>query len=338
MVQPGKIAFPVILVLGAITGYITYTLFTAAMPDAGRVDSPYYQPLSPSSGGNEPDNAAGAGQTEGAGGGGNGSNAGGSGGAAAPAGGGATTTIAILAGSAVQGSPDFDPDQAQVPMGNKVVWDNQDTVPHTATAGTGPQDPNNAKAFDTSIINPGEQSPAVELKGVSQGQTIPYHCMIHPYMTGQITVAAAAAGGGAAAAGGGGGGTNATTGGAATPAGGEGANGTATTSGGTSGAAAGGPTINILEGASVQGSPDYDPDNLTAKKGDQVTVVNQDTVPHTATSGTGPQDPNSAKLFDTSLINPGESATISLAQANPGQAVDFYCMVHPYMTGKITVG
>ncbi|MFL6498662.1 MAG: cupredoxin domain-containing protein, partial [Nitrososphaera sp.] len=94
---------------------------------------------------------------------------------------------------------------------------------------------------------------------------------------------------------------------------------------------------NILEGASVQGSPDYDPDNLTAKKGDQVTVVNQDTVPHTATAGTGPQDPNSAKLFDTSIINPSESATISLAQANPGE-VDFYCMIHPYMTGKITVG
>jgi plastocyanin len=332
MVQPGKIAFPVILVLGAITGYATYTFFTAAMPDTGRIDSPYYQPLSPSSSGNEPANAGGAAQS-GGGGGGNGSNAGGAGGAATSAGGGATTTIAILEGSAVQGSPDYDPDQAQVPMGNKVVWDNQDTVPHTATAGTGPQDPNNAKAFDTSIINPGEQSPAVELKGVSQGQTIPYHCMIHPYMTGQITVAAAAAGGS------GGGAANTTAGGAAPAGGGGGANGTATTTGGTSGATTGtaGPTINILEGASVQGSPDYDPDTLTAKKGDQVTVANQDTVPHTATSGTGPQDPNSAKLFDTSLINPGESATISLAQANPGE-VDYYCMVHPYMTGKITVG
>ena len=272
--------------------------------------------------------------------------AGGGGGAAAPAQPG-TTTIAILQGSAVQGSPDYDPDQAQVPMGNKVIWDNQDTVPHTATSGTGPQDPNNAKAFDTSIINPGEQSPAVELKGVSQGQSIPYHCMIHPYMTGQITVAAAAAGGG-----GGGAASNATTGGAAAPAaggaaqgggaagGGGGSNETTTTTGAAAPAATGGgggPTINILEGASVQGSPDYDPDNLTAKKGDQVTVVNQDTVPHTATAGTGPQDPNSAKLFDTSIINPSESATISLAQANPGE-VDFYCMIHPYMTGKITVG
>jgi len=312
MGRPGRIAFPVILVLGAVTGFITYVYFTAAIPEVNRIDSPYYQPLPPSSSGNEQGSAGGAVQTgETAG----GSSGNASGGAAAPTGGGATTTIAILQGSAVQGNPDYDPDQAQVPMGNKVVWDNQDTVPHTATSGTGPSDPENAKAFDTSIINPGEKSPAVEIKGASQGQTIAYHCMIHPYMTGQISIGAAAAGGGGAAAGG--------------------AANTTTAAGG--GAAGGGPTINILEGASVQGSPDYDPDNLTAKKGDQVTVVNQDTVPHTATSGTGPSDPNSAKLFDTSIINPGESATISLAQANPG-AVDFYCMVHPYMTGKITVG
>ena len=65
-------------------------------------------------------------------------------------------------------------------------------------------------------------------------------------------------------------------------------------------------------------------------------MVNQDTLPHTVTSGTGPQDPNSAQLFDTSLINGGESATLSLAQVTPGQ-YDYYCMVHPYMTGKLVV-
>jgi plastocyanin len=181
MGKPGKIAFPVILVLGAITGYITYTYFTAAIPDESRIDSPYYQPLSPASGGNEPGNT----------------------------------------GEAVQ------------------------------TAGGGNQ----------------------------------------------------TAGGGNQTAGGG---------------------------------AAGGPTINILEGSSIQGNPDYDPEELTVSAGSEVSVVNQDTVPHTATSGTGPQDPNSAQLFDTSIINGGESATLSLAQVNPGQ-YDYYCMVHPYMTGKVAV-
>src|SRR5215213_4543421 len=198
MGSPGKIAFPVILALGAITGYITYTSFTAAIPEEERIDSPYYQPLSPASGGNQTGNTGEAVQT---------------------AGGGNQTT----AGG-----------------GNQ-------------TAGGGNQ-------------------------------------------TG------ATGGGGGGAAGGG-----------------------------------GGPTINILEGAAVQGSSYYDPDELTAKKGDEVTVVNQDTVPHTAASGTGASDPNSAKSFDTSIINGGESATISLAQVEPGQ-YDYYCMIHPYMTGKITVG
>ena len=62
-----------------------------------------------------------------------------------------------------------------------------------------------------------------------------------------------------------------------------------TTAVGGGGATAGGSTINILEGSSIQGSPDYDPDELTASAGAEVTVVNQDTVLHSATSGTGPR-------------------------------------------------
>src|SRR5215211_638115 len=242
MGKPGKIAFPVILVLGAITGYITYTSFTAATPQEDRIDSPYYQPLPPASSGNEPGSSSGGGaaqQQQGGGGaaqqqqGGGGAaqqQQGGGGAAQQQQGGGGaaqqqqqggggaastgagTTTITILQGSAVQGSPDYDPDTAQVPVGNKVVWHNEDTVPHTATSGNGAQDPQSGQLFDTSIINGGEESTAVELQGVSEGQTIPYHCMVHPYMAGEITVTAAAAA--AAAAGQGGGGAAQTQGGA----------------------------------------------------------------------------------------------------------------------------
>src|SRR5215210_7738492 len=67
MGSPGKIAFPVILVLGAITGYMTYTYFTAAIPEENRIDSPYYQPLSPASGGNQAGNTGEAVQTAGGG-------------------------------------------------------------------------------------------------------------------------------------------------------------------------------------------------------------------------------------------------------------------------------
>ena len=106
----------------------------------------------------------------------------------------------------------------------------------------------------------------------------------------------------------------------------------------TAGTATGGGavTLTILEGSSIQGSPDYDPDELTVAAGSEVTVVNQDTLPHTVTSGTSPTDPNSAQLFDTSLINGGESATLSLAQVSAGQ-YGYYCLVHPYMTGSIVV-
>jgi plastocyanin len=149
-----------------------------------------------------------------------------------------------------------------------------------------------------------------------------------------------AQGGGVAQTGETGGGNQTTAGGSGgnqTTAGGSGGNQTTAAGGaGGGGAAAGGPTINILEGASIQGSPDYDPEELTASAGAEVTVVNQDTLPHTATSGTGPQDPESAQSFDTSLINGGESATLSLAQVTPGQ-YDYYCIVHPFMTGKIVV-
>src|SRR5829696_1677786 len=186
MGSPGKIAFPVILALGAITGYITYTSFTAAIPEEERIDSPYYQPLSPASGGNQTGNTGEAVQTAGGGnqtaGGGNQTGATGGGGAAAGGG----PTINILEGAAVQGSPDYDPDELTASAGAEVTVVNQDTVPHTVTSGTGPQASNSAQLFDTSLINPSE-SATVSLAQVSPGQ-YDYYCMVHPYMTGKISV------------------------------------------------------------------------------------------------------------------------------------------------------
>src|SRR5215217_2729170 len=146
MGSPGKIAFPVILALGAITGYITYTSFTAAIPEEERIDSPYYQPLSPASGGNQTGNTGEAVQTAGGG-----NQTGATGGGGGAAGGG--PIINILEGAAVQGSPDYDPDELTAKKGDEVTVVNQDTVPHTVTSGTGATDPNSAKSFDTSIIN-----------------------------------------------------------------------------------------------------------------------------------------------------------------------------------------
>lgn len=97
-----------------------------------------------------------------------------------------------------------------------------------------------------------------------------------------------------------------------------------------------GTPLTILQGSSVQGSPDFDPDTLTVKKGDKITVTNKDTLPHTVTSGTGPTDPNSAKQFDTSIIEPGATADIETTNITPGN-YPFHCAIHPYMTGKVVV-
>ena len=104
----------------------------------------------------------------------------------------------------------------------------------------------------------------------------------------------------------------------------------------TSTAAAPAATLNIPEGASVQGNPSYDPDPLTVTAGDVVEVSNQDTVPHTATSGSGPEDPESGSQFDTSIIDAGATAQIDTANLAAGDH-PFYCSVHPYMLGTMTV-
>jgi plastocyanin len=108
------------------------------------------------------------------------------------------------------------------------------------------------------------------------------------------------------------------------------------TQGGQSTVAAGGVTLTILEGSSIQGNPDYDPDELTVKKGDKIVVNNADTMPHTVTNGESGSDPNSGKLFDTSIINGGDSAEIDTSAVDAG-AHPYYCMVHPYMTGSLTI-
>ncbi|HEU5460789.1 MAG TPA: plastocyanin/azurin family copper-binding protein [Nitrososphaeraceae archaeon] len=95
-------------------------------------------------------------------------------------------------------------------------------------------------------------------------------------------------------------------------------------------------TLTILEGAATQGNPDYDPKELSVKKGNVIKVENLDPIPHTVTNGAGPNDPNSAKIFDTSLIMGGESGILQTEEIDAGEH-PYYCTVHPYMTGTLKV-
>ena len=118
--------------------------------------------------------------------------------------------------------------------------------------------------------------------------------------------------------------------------------GTSPASGGTTGGVSStkvsgpiGATLTVAQGASIQGNPAFNPNPISVKKGSIVQVVNKDSVPHTVTNGKGPDDPNSGKLFDTSIINAGESAKVDTSKLTSGQQYPFHCTVHPYMTGTL---
>lgn len=71
----------------------------------------------------------------------------------------------------------FSPATVTVHPGDKVVWHNGDSVPHTATALDG-------KSFGTGAIDPGASASAV----LSKPGEYRYHCAIHPDMVGAIDV------------------------------------------------------------------------------------------------------------------------------------------------------
>src|ERR671920_454631 len=320
MGSTGKAAFVAIIVLGAITGIVMYSLFDLyTIPKPGIINSVDRTNLTatPSKeagstlGGGTTEKTPTTPATEGGG------------------GGGSTTTnapvvagvtITIQKGASIQGSPDYNPDTAKVPVSDNIVWVNEDTAAHTATSGTGASDPDSGKVFDTSIINPGEKSTPQALKSVKEGDEVPYYCAVHPYMTSKLTVTAASAGGATAA----GNASNASTSAATTTAG---------AGGGSTAAAA---TLTIPVGAATPGNPSYDPLSLTVKKGDEIDVVNKDSSPHTVTSGKAPDAPDAGKQFDTSIVNVGASAKVATANLEPGE-YDFHCAVHPFMLGKLKV-
>jgi plastocyanin len=105
------------------------------------------------------------------------------------------TTTTTNAGTIIaMKDSDFEPEDTRVPLNDDIVWVNhEDDPPHTATSGTGADDPNSSKMFNTGIINGGDQSTPLHLKGLKVGDEIPYYCMVHPSMTGKLIVTSAAA-------------------------------------------------------------------------------------------------------------------------------------------------
>jgi plastocyanin len=95
-------------------------------------------------------------------------------------------------------------------------------------------------------------------------------------------------------------------------------------------------TVNILEGAFAQGNPSYGPNPSTASSDALIKWINEDAVPNTAKSGTGPSDPKSGKLFDSKILEKDKEFSVPVADVGPGEH-SYYCTIHPYMVGKVLV-
>src|SRR5829696_5633531 len=79
---------------------------------------------------------------------------------------------------------DFDPADVAIQPGDTIMWVNRGNTPHTVTSDDG--------QFDSEVLNPGESF----MFTFPEAGTFNYHCEIHPFMTGSVTVVAAGGGGG----------------------------------------------------------------------------------------------------------------------------------------------
>jgi len=70
----------------------------------------------------------------------------------------------------------YQPDPVVVQVGGKVIWQNEDTAPHTATADDG--------SFDTGTIEKGK----IGSETFKEAGTFTYFCEIHPTMHGTVEV------------------------------------------------------------------------------------------------------------------------------------------------------
>ena len=97
------------------------------------------------------------------------------------------TKASIVSGAPTKGDKAFSPNPIQTKVGDTIIWTNNDSVPHTVTSGTGPNDPNMGKDFDVGISTPISPGSTFSHKFTTAGE-FPYFCQIHPTMVGNVIV------------------------------------------------------------------------------------------------------------------------------------------------------
>jgi len=96
-------------------------------------------------------------------------------------------------------------------------------------------------------------------------------------------------------------------------------------------------TVSIVKYASNPYNPKfYDPSPVNVKTGTTIAWINNDPTIHTVTERKGNNNNNytSAIEFDSGMLAPN---AIFKHTFNTAGTFDYYCLVHPFMTGKVIV-
>ena len=112
-------------------------------------------------------------------------------------------------------------------------------------------------------------------------------------------------------------------------------NATNATATGASGANTG-TSVSIASGSSSLTDTAYQPNPIQVSVGNTVTWTNNDSQPHTVTSGSNGQPDNkfnSSPNFSP-LLNPGQTFSFTFTQAG---TYPYFCMLHPNMVGTVSV-
>src|SRR5829696_4734188 len=111
---------------------------------------------------------------------------------------------------------------------------------------------------------------------------------------------------------------------------------TGNTTGTSTTSAGGGTSVSIVSGSSSLTDTAYQPNPIQVSVGTTVTWTNDDSQPHTVTSGSNGQPDNkfnSSPNFNP-LLNPGQTFSFTFTQAGD---YPYFCMLHPNMVGTVNV-
>ncbi len=222
-----------------------------------------------------------------------------------------TREISVMVGSSTPGCEQtnecFTPHSLQANLGDTVLWSNQDTAAHTVTSGSAVDGPSGV--FDSGLFMAGNTFEFT----FNEAGTFPYFCIVHPWMAGEVIVSEFKE-------------TEVFVDDNSEPTMDEPV---------VEEKRSSLPEVTMAQGSGAPGCEQtnecFIPYQLEVYSGESVIWTNTDAAAHTVTSGV-PGTPNG--MFDSGMLMPNQSFDFHFVESGE---YDYYCMVHPWMTGKVMV-